>query len=260
MKRILVISDPHCGHKFGLTPPRWQKQCGKEAKFAATMWGEFTHRINRVAPYSHIFLMGDLIDGRGEKSGGTELITSDRSEQCDIFKDVYTHLLLKSGSRKVKSIAVFGTGYHTSSGGEDWEQQIADTVECKIGSHEWPEIEGVIFDIKHHTGRSAVPWSQLTGIQRDAAWGELWHVRQQRQPLASVYLRGHVHYFKYGGDAYKLCVTLPCLTFNSKFGARRCSEAIDWGFTWFDVDKGKLIDWGAEIVCNEMQKGKVTRL
>ena len=259
MKRILAISDPHCGHKYGLTPPQWQRRCGKAAKFASVMWGEFVARLRRCGPYDRVMLAGDLIEGQAPKSGGTELITSDRNEQCEIFEDVFKTVCLNC-RKGMKTIAVYGTGYHASADGEDFEDNIARHIGCeKIGAHEWPRIEGVTFDLKHHVGRSVVPWGQFTAQARDAAWNELWSV-DNMQPLASVYLRGHTHFFRYGGDNRKLFMTLPCLTWGSKFGSRRCSERIDWGFCWFDVDQGKLVQWGWEIATNSAQRGKVTNL
>lgn len=258
-KRILAISDPHCGHKFGLCPPRWQRQCGKQATFASKMWSEFKQMLQKHGPFDRVFLLGDLIDGRGEKSGGTELITSDRDEQCDIFEDAFKTISLHCNPGMM-SMAVFGTGYHVSSNGEDFERNIAKHIGCKtIGGHEWAKVEGVTFDLKHHCGRSSIPWSQYHAQAREAAWNELWHT-DNMQPLASVYLRGHTHYFRYGGDGRKLFMTLPCLTWGSKFGSRRCAERIDWGITWFDVADGKLEGWGHDIANTDIQRGRVTVL
>ena len=42
---------------------------------------------------------------------------------------------------------------------EDFEELIAKELNAKIGSHEWLDIRGNIFDIKHHIGSSSSPSS-----------------------------------------------------------------------------------------------------
>ena len=51
----------------------------------------------------------------------------------------------------------YGTPYHFGIG-EDWEYIVAEKVGAfKIGSQEWPEVNGVIFDFKHKVENTTVP-------------------------------------------------------------------------------------------------------
>lgn len=247
--RILVISDLHCGHRAGLTPPRWQmrppekeSQWTKREKYAAIQreaWSWYSKNVRAHGPYGLVVCNGDAIDGRGERSGGTELITGDREEQCDMAETC----IQRAMSKGTKLVMTYGTAYHTGAE-EDWEGRIAANLRAeKIGSHEWIETHGIVFDFKHHIGSSSVPHGRHTAISRDALWNALWAERGL-QPKSDVIVRSHVHFFQYCGDAtLGLRLTTPGLqTMGSKYGSRRCSGLVDFGFVVFDVDKSGL-DW-----------------
>ena len=62
-KRVLVIGDAHCGHTSGLTPPKWQtRDCQSE------VWEWYYHLVRTLNP-DVLFVMGDMIDGKGKRSG-----------------------------------------------------------------------------------------------------------------------------------------------------------------------------------------------
>ncbi len=250
MKRVCVIADLHCGHLVGLTPPRWQIKPGdrsnrtKREKFAAyekEAWNWYVRKTSAHGPYDVVLVNGDCIDGAGGKSGGTELITTDREEQCDMAM----RCIQRVKGPKTKVVMTYGTGYHTGND-EDFEGLIArDVGAVKIGAHEWVNIEGVVFDMKHHLGSSQIPHGRHTAIARDALWSQLWAERALT-PSADVMLRSHVHYHQYCGDltmSPRLRMTTPALQgMGSKFGARRCSGLVDFGFLVFEVRRGEF-DW-----------------
>ena len=245
MKRVVVIADLHCGHRVGLTPPGYQEgqrtlrdKHDHKTKFlnrcAASQkecWMAYKAIMADLQPIHLLIVNGDAIDGRGEKSGGTELITGDRDEQCSMA--VESIMLAKA-----KHIAMcYGTAYHAGQE-EDWEDQIARRVKAdKIGSHEWPSVNGLIFDVKHFVGSSSIPHGRATAVKREALWNTIW-AEARKQPQARVIVRSHVHYFEFNGNVRQLCMTTPALqAMGTKFGARKCSGIVDWGVTYFDVDK-----------------------
>ena len=89
-KRVVTISDLHCGHEFGLTPPAWQykndghPRIAKAAKFQRALWSFATEALDDLKPIDVLICNGDAIDGKGDKSGGIEQITTDRLEQCEM--------------------------------------------------------------------------------------------------------------------------------------------------------------------------------
>lgn len=159
MKRVLLVSDFHCGHIFGLTPPGWHYVMDgnplrrKIGKLQRIYWDWYSASIRRLRPFDVVLFNGDAIEGKGSKSGSSENITSDREEQADMA----IKCLQPALNKNTKTVLTFGTAYHTGDG-EDFENLVRDGVDAvKIGGHEWVEVEGVVFDLKHHVGSSAVP-------------------------------------------------------------------------------------------------------
>lgn len=244
---VFVGGDFHCSHRVGLTPPAWQWKTGehrgsqlesvhqhqKYGKIQAECWKTFRRLVRSVGPFDVAFLMGDLIDGSGTRSGGTELITTDR----DVQRDMAICCVQEIDARVI--IGVRGTSYHTGET-EDWEDQLyahfdAQTgYHAKVGDHEWPRIHGVTFDLKHHIGSSGIPHGQWTALGKEWLWNQLW-ADAGYAPQADLIFRGHVHTaiggWRYVGNRRVEVATTPALqAMGSKFGARRCSRLVDWGF------------------------------
>lgn len=237
MKRILIISDLHSGHRGGLTPPGWQYNKDDDAnvrgKFGflqATVWDWYVKTIKAIGPVDVLVVNGDAIDGKGSRSGGTELLTADWLEQVDIAADC-----LQVIDRK-RTVIVKGTPYHVGQE-TDFEEVLADRVGATCGWHEWLDADGVVFDLKHKVGSSSVPYSRLTAPSKEGLWNLLWSERGM-QPEADVIVRSHVHYFVYGGDGRKLWMTTPGLQGWTKYGSGACSGTIDIGMILFECDKG----------------------
>lgn len=262
-KRVLFISDCHTGHKFGLTPPESWK-ASEDDKLAAMQreaYTEYASMVSRHGPYNCVVLAGDMIDGDGNKSGASELITSDRTKQVDMAV-ANLDVVKRHAVRDCRWFAVCGTGYHTGTA-EDFESLMARdkvlNVNMDFGAHTWIEVNGYTFDVKHHCGRSALPHGKYTPIARDALWSEIWSAHGG-QPHSNAIVRGHTHYLAYCGDAYIMGITLPCLTWGSKFGTRRCSEEIHWGLVWCDVDANGKAHWDWETKVLEAQKARKVRV
>jgi len=243
MKRILVLADFHCGHLAGLTPPRWQlrpKQDkgspSKRAKFLRVQeeaWTWYSKAVAKFRPYDHIVLNGDAIDGRGERSGSTELITVDREEQRDMAIVCVQRAM---GANRVPFTLTFGTAYHTGDQ-EDFEREIANCFGGKSGSHEWLEAEGKVLDFRHHVGSSTVPHGRATPVLKEGLWNTLWALKEEA-PQADVIVRSHVHHYQCIENDLGVFVTTPALQAGAtKYGGRRCSGTISFGFVVIDVDR-----------------------
>lgn len=255
-KTVVIVSDFHCGHVVGLTPPKYQSASGSLAKFGEmqkAVWKFYSELMKKLQPIHLLILNGDAIDGKGERSGGTELIEADRTEQVQMA----TQCIEKAKAKNI--VMTHGTPYHTGVT-EDFERSIADAVGAKIGGHEWIDVNGLIFDCKHKIGSSVIPHGRHTAIARDRLWNQLWSIDEQ-QPLADIIIRSHVHYFKYSGDADVLAMTTPALQgYGSKYGARQCSGRVDIGLVWFKIgDKGDY-SWKPEIMRTELQKTRALKL
>jgi len=259
VKRVVALGDFHCGHLAGLTPPEFQgafphiPYYGKFVELQAECWNWYAATLASLQPIDILILNGDAIDGSGAKSGGTELITPDRRVQAEMAIECAREA--KAG----KIAMTFGTGYHTGNE-EDWEVIIAKELGASIGSHEWIDVNGLVFDVKHHLGSSAVPHGRHTAVARDRLWNILWAERDE-QPRASVFLRSHVHYHGYAGGVGWLAMTLPALqAAATKYGARRCSGTVDFGLVHFDVDTTGNYQWQLHVAELPAQKARAFKL
>jgi hypothetical protein len=152
-----------------------------------------------------------LIEGKGQKSGGTELITSDRLIQCEMATKALETI------DALKYIFVHGTPYHTGNE-EDFESIIAEKFGADIGGHEWIEVNGKIFDVKHKIGSSGIPHGRYTALAKEKLWNLYWN-EIKGAPKSDIFIRAHVHYFNYIGNDTFFGVILPALqTFGSKYG------------------------------------------
>jgi hypothetical protein len=268
-KRVIVLSDAHCGHMSGLTPPPWHvneydESTTKRNKYAAIqreLWINYINILEKYKPFDVGFSMGDMVDGKGQRSGGTELITSNRDEQVDMACEVHRQVSDR-GKKNFNWIGVYGTGYHVSGeGGEDWEDILAERAKFKkIGSHEWVDVNGCIFDLKHHIGGSQIPYGKFTSPAKDRLWNLLWADKEQ-QPKANVILRGHVHYYSFCGESDWVAMTLPALQgIGTKFGARRMSGVVHWGLTIFDVNSDGTFEWTVPIIKINSQKAEAIKI
>lgn len=239
-KKILVLSDLHCGHRAGLTPPSWSPKTAnsaprgaqKNARARDTLWEWFRKNYKKRGPYDAAIVNGDAIEGQGWRSGGTELITSDREEQVDIAADI-----LRGIAPKI--YMTYGTGYHAGQE-EDWENILALRIGAKkIEAEGHYTINGLSIAAKHHIANTSVPNSRHTALNRASVRNLLWHEREQ-QPLADIIIRSHVHRWSYCGDSRFMAFTTPALQgLGSKYGARRCDGMpVDFGFVVLTI-RGK---------------------
>lgn len=249
MKRLAVIGDLHCGHRAGLTPPGWQYQENEQeveranfGKIQRAIWNFYTSTIDALKPIDILVVNGDAIDGKGERSGGTEQLEADRIKQVEIAAECINYAQAKA------VIIIYGTGYHVGKE-EDFERILGDRVNAqKVGGHEWLDVNGVIFDFKHFVSSSVIPHGRFTSMARDALWNKLW-AADEMQPNSDVVVRSHVHYHRFAGEPGTLMMTTPALQgFGSKFGVRMCSGRVDIGLVSFDVQSREDWTWRGHLL------------
>lgn len=260
-KRILVLSDLHCGSQVGLTPPPWQtKPSGRKVhdKFAelqSTAWDWYIKEIKSLNKIDICFVLGDCIDGADRKGAGVGQITTDLEEQTEMAIDALRFVKAK------KYVFVYGSGYHvTGQDGTDYEKRIARTLGGPIGNHEFVDVNGVTFNLKHVCGRTSIPHGKGTLLHKQKLWEQMW-ADYKDFPKSDILLRGHVHYFYAVQDAKYLMMTSPCMkTLGDKYGGRNFVDVIDYGFVHFDVSDSGSYNWQVHIANFERQKQKVRKL
>lgn len=237
------MADFHCGHMVGLTPPEYQTHDDLK-RFHRKLWSWFEGELPKA---DILFLLGDLIDGEGTKSRGTELTHPDVGRQIDMAVNIIERVQNRTGVRKI--YGVYGTPYHASPGGNDLEHNVLNRVGGTIGSHEWVDVNGVMFDLKHDIGSSSVPYGQGTPLNKEHTWNLEWALKEEYNPKSDVILRGHVHRYDFAGSVDYLAMSLPALQGpGSKFGKRRCSRTVHFGFVHFDVGDEGGYSWVPHIL------------
>jgi len=246
-KRVLVISDFHSGHVLGLTHPGYDFTTGHKTQTAhyqvrRTIWSWYKERVMKLKP-DIVICNGDCIDGKGDKSGGTELLTLDRDEQCEM-----AIAALQAIPRRPKLFMSYGTGYHTGNN-EDWEDIVAREMEAeKIGAEDTIDVNGLLINYRHHVGRSGIPHGRHTAVAKEKLWNAIWAERGE-YPKADVIIRSHVHYYNYAGGPNWLGLTTPALQgYGSKYGARRVTGTVDVGMVHFDIWSKDKWEWKSHIL------------
>ena len=256
-KRVVAIADTHCGHRAGLTPPGWMlnpdnEDDAKWLKIQQEQWKWYVKEITRLRPIHLLIVMGDVVDGEGGRANSRDIIRRKRTEQVDMA----CACILKAKAEHIEM--VYGTRYHV----QDWEDDVASSVGAKIGAHGFPEVNGVVFDIKHKVGSSQIPHGRSTAIKRSQLWNTLWASRN-KQPQARFILRAHVHYFDFSGhigpNGVETAIVCPALQgMGSEYGAEQCEGMVDYGLLYFDISANGDTFWDIKYAELESHAAKVT--
>ena len=254
MMRVMICGDLHTGHRVGLTHPKHQPICPedaphhlrKQANMRKNLWDWFAERVEHYRPIHRLIVNGDAVDGKGGRSGSTELLTADRDEQAQMAADAINWI----GASEV--YATYGTPYHVGTE-EDWENVVVAKLDNfrKIEAEGHYECNGLRVVCKHYIGNTASPTSRATALSNAQIKQMLWALRCQ-QPLANLIVRSHVHRcvsFTDPGMNFAAWTTPALMGLGSKYGSRQCDGLpVDFGFLVVDVQDDA--HWGvhAEIM------------
>lgn len=256
-KRVVIISDLHCGHKVGLTPPEFDARYPKENREYALMrqrrgmWNFYKDEIEKLKPIDALIVNGDSIDGKGKRSGGTEHITVDRNQQVEMAA---TAILVAESPVVLMS---YGTPYHTGAD-EDWEDAVARDIDAeKIGGHDYLDVNGLMMGYRHHVGSSSIPHGRYTQLAKQRMWDVFW-AEYKEYPKSDVIIRSHVHYYAFcGGFGWTGFITPALQGYGSKFGTRKCNGTVDFGFIHLDVKSREEWGWKEHIKKFRINSGVV---
>jgi hypothetical protein len=203
-----------------------------------------------LQPIDTLIVNGDAIDGKGERSGATELLTADRRTQVEIAARAIKQ------AKASKTYIIKGTPYHAGKE-EDWEEVLGCKVgAAHVGAHEWIGAEGVTLDCKHKVSGSIIPHGRFTGPARAALWNALWAEREM-QPRANIIVRSHVHYHTYCGTPDYLIITTPALQVWTKFGSLECEGTNDIGMIQIDLLGEGKYSWKSHLLDMRFAKAQI---
>jgi len=251
----VFIGDIHAGHRAALTPPRWMTpeddpQLSWFAALQREMWPHYESFIQEFHRPDWLIVNGDCREGRGGKNGGQELIRVSMLDQVQMALECIRPWHAKN------IVLTMGTTYHVGSWTKS-ELMLAGRIKAEtganvwIGHHVWVDVGGVLFDVRHSPGGGGqLEHTRYTTLAKQRYFNEQWYLDNQRQPLADVYIRSHVHWSRILGDkdsAY-ISMTLPALqAAATDFGSAICNGTVNWGMTYFRCDGGQILDHGRRM-------------
>lgn len=249
---LIVTSDTHENHIYGLGPPVFTKDSGDEVRANPIrrelwdLWGRFwdgcleaTKDVPRVA-----VLLGDIIESDAKVRSPQDLVTQSPADAFRMVTETLDPVLQECAA----ALFIRGTEAHVGLGA--WqEEQIAANYDHAIrdgGNASWwhfyGELGGVVFDIAHH--------ASMSGIRRNAgsAAGALafdvmteYIVNWQQKPPDYV-IRAHNHRFADSGMTFPTrALFTGCFQYKSTFTHRinKSYEMPNLGGLVLICDRGK---------------------
>lgn len=204
-------------------------------------WLDFCSRIEKLPGEKYIHLNGDLCDL--DQRGGQRI----SSNVADIVRmtEVTLEPLLSSSTYR---FVTRGTEYHTGASGyveELFAQRIGAEKCLDTGTNSWwhlrQSIEGINFDISHHTTIGNLPWTQYNAPIRTIYEIQI-NSQRSGYPVPHIILRGHVHtkIDTENMDQYSRFIITPSWQAKNSFGYRKATNKItEYGGTIIEVNNGK---------------------
>ncbi|HOJ96856.1 MAG TPA: hypothetical protein PK024_08495 [Methanospirillum sp.] len=238
MKKILCISDLHCGSLNGLIPYNFTDDINNELfilnDVQRYLFQQWIHMCNTIRNIDYCIVCGDLVDGANYGEKGKGQITTDIYTQAKMA----CHLLKMIDTKNF--VIVDGSGYHVGqeiSG----DMLVADMLNGHFGN---PDIEltceSITFHIRHHEQWSRDPGGRHTAARKEA------NVSVLQNEKIDVFIRGHIHSFNYNGDKRNMTVILPAWKGPDKFQRKKYMEIPDNGYVVFTVNNN-IYNWEQTI-------------
>lgn len=241
MRRGIVISDLHCGNKWGLTAEGYCTDENRDIQGVFRKW--FINKLSEYGPFDFLLGLGDFTDGEGKK-GVLDTTITDTGKQAECAEKI----LKMTGVNPANMFLVRGTPFH-SNGVTEYEDKIAVDLRCSIKDTQKLEIEGWKIHTRHVVGRSDIPYGQGTPLLKELA--RLEHEAFRDSKLApDIVFRGHTHYSCYVGKHGRMVINCPCLELplSSANGRRYSAWEYDVGFGVLTLEEKKEPIWQPVIM------------
>jgi len=234
MKRLVVISDPHCGHITGMTPPEYRMKRSQSKEIhdhQKETWEELKKIANESRKANDVVLVsnGDTVQGNIHEPW----ISCLETQQDMAIKTLQLF-------RADENFVVRGTPVHTCAG-IDLERRVATELHAPIKNELFLSVEKHMCYFRHKIGRSVLPHGKFTSVARKAV-EQIYKSGFSYIPKPKLCCFGHVHYFAMVGDVDWTAVACPALQTYSDFGEKMCDGIVHWGILWWDIENGKIVD------------------
>jgi len=206
MRNIIVVSDLHCGCKFGLCPPSFKLDEGNVNKSSIYQrevykrWQEFWNiwvpEVTKNEDYI-VVVNGDVIDGNHHNS--TTQITHNLKDQRNLAVEVLTPVIGKKKCKKLYMIR--GTEVHVGKSADD-EESVAEAlgaVANKDGQFARWELRLIfgskdqIIHFAHHVGTTSSASYESTAVYKEMVEAYNENGRWEDGQPPSILVRSHRH-------------------------------------------------------------------
>lgn len=245
MRSVLILSDMHCGHHLGMWHPDLKNPYGERAnmnigqKWLYQCWQEMLKLAKQRKPQV-LVVNGDLLDGEGRKSSGTEQYsTIVAAQQKAAIK------LLEPYRDIVEEIYVIrGTPYHDGNNGVDVEAVAAALGAVpQRGNKDWHahehldlDIDGVVLNFNHEIAVASSFYAS-TPYYREAMYSAMAGLAGA-YPNAKCIVRSHVHRWMHVENVSTHVVGTPCFQLQTFYMTRKSPYRMvpDIGGVFIEVD------------------------
>jgi hypothetical protein len=231
-KRVLVLSDLHCGNIFGLTHPNYFNSFREIQQIG---WDFFQKSVKSLGEIDLLILNGDLVDGPGKKDT-RQHITTDMKEQVDMAIAVLETIPAK------KIIFIRGTCFHVTTDREN-EDDIASFFKSEIYDSKKIDVNGCILHCKHTVGKGSTVYGSITPLQSNSALQVLNDVASGNE-TADIFIRSHIHEYNMVDREPFTAITTPGLQFKGMAYGRRYNSFYSYGMVHLDIRDKKDFDVG----------------
>lgn len=220
VNNLVIISDLHCGCRFGLYPPEGVVLDGGGMWEASDMqkklwniwqlfWQEWIPNVTHGEPFA-VVVNGDLLDGAHH--GSVTQVSQNLSDQANIAERIMRPVVEKCAKdKRGKSYfwIVRGTEAHVGQSAQEEERlaKLLDARPTKTGEYShyelWVRIGGVLCHLMHHIGYTSSAQHEASAINAELTrelnesvrWGEeapIFVVRSHRHRYARVSLPAQI--------------------------------------------------------------------
>lgn len=253
--RIGLLSDLHCGHYLGLTPPDFFRPVEAEDPAIALLarkqreyWDTYNHLVRMAGPVDHLLVNGDTVDGNGFRLDGAEMICETHDQMSEMAARCIKQWVTPGRTRTIHMIG--GTPSHTWFGPIDCDKLVKDHVITKCPNVTYDQSAVVEFTfpgtdrtfaiyLRHDTPKGGIqtggagPGALRQSIRLDL---ETIYNQGQEEKLPDLYVYSHAHEACYLTQPLKgrnrHVIVTPCLQGSgSVYGKTKCAGLISWGIT-----------------------------
>lgn len=238
-KKVLVLSDLHCGNILGLTPPSYYNEFSGIQEIG---WKFFVDGMKKLGKVDLCVVNGDAVDGPGKKDSLCHITTNvatQRKMAIECLRQVKTD----------KFIFVRGTGFHVTTDHEI-EDDIAYHFRAEIYDERKIDVNGCVLHCRHTTGKGGTAYGSVTSLQRSAVV-KLMDDVATCSTQADIYIRSHIHEAMSIERSVFTALSTPSFKFKGESFGRKCTGFLDYGFVWIEIRGKKDFD----IHFNTMKTG-----